>query len=190
MQFHRRCWHMDEKGQQCEVWFPAEDDNKLCALHRNGASPSQRNGETEDQKLKYIDLVNDERSYCYHFKDGSAQNQSQSLISEFKDDTEGSVFDKLDRHIAFLETVISDLKARHQTARAVRAEKLDKLSEDERKELRKIRIEKPEPKVKAVISEAKTSAWKDKLSKVGASLDMDMDAMLAKFESMKQKRKE
>src|SRR5271166_1217104 len=136
---YRRCFYIADTGIQCETWFEAVDNNKLCEAHRQIISP---NGKNEDIKVKYIDLVNDERKYCYHFLDGTSQNQSQALIYEFKDDLEGSVFEKLDQHIGFIEKVIEDLRARLHSARAVRSEKLDELSDDQRKELRKHRIEK------------------------------------------------
>jgi hypothetical protein len=84
------------------------------------------------------------------------------------------------------------MKARLHSARAVRGEKLDALSESERSELRKIKLDKAvkEPKVKA---DKAPSLKKDpvsylmktkKMSEADAkeSLNMDVDALLAKFE--------
>ena len=71
-----------------------------------------------------------------------SQNQSQTLIHGFKDDQDGTIFEKLDSHIAFIEKIIEDMKARLHSARAVRVEKLDELSEEERKHLRTLKIDK------------------------------------------------
>lgn len=188
---YRRCFYMDERGSQCEEWFPAVDDTKLCKMHQEIASPGSRNGETEENKIKYIDLVNDERKYCYHFADGASQHQTQDLIFQFKDDTDGTVFEKIDRHLAFLDKVIEDLKARRQTARAVRGEKMDALSEEQRKELRKIKIEKAvaavEPKKTTIKSDPVGFLAKKGMSRQDAQalLTMDVDALLAKFEQAK-----
>ena len=190
---YRRCVHMDEKGTQCDKWFPATTSEKLCNDHR--LHPNEKEKQSEEQKVRYIDLVNDERKYCYHFLDGTAQEQKQTLIFEFKDDEEGTVFDKIAAHTSFLEKVIEDVKARLHSARAVNTEKLENLSEEERKELRKIKIEravkgeKKKREKKDKIEKTK-SDWKDKLSKLGASLDMDEDAMLEKFKELARKKKE
>lgn len=184
----RRCIYLDDRGMQCDKWFDAIDENKLCAAHQEIVSPSTRNGQTEEQKTKYIDLVNDERRYCYHFQDGTAQNQDQKLIYEFKDDEDGTVYEKIDRHIAFLEKVLEDVKARLQSgARAVRNEKLSLLSEEERKRLREIKIERvtKESAPKRLKTERIKNEWKEKLSSIGASIDMDPDEMIARFKAMK-----
>lgn len=187
---YRRCIFINDRGAQCDEWFPAIDDNKLCATHREIITPNGRLNPT--QIPKYIDLVNDERTYCYHFKDGTAEGQKQTLIFEFQDDAEGSVFDKLDSHIAFIERVIEDMKARLHSSRAVRAEKLDSLSEEERKCLRAIKIDKavksdspktPSFKADPVSHLAKTKGMSKENAR--ALLDMDADALLAKFAEAK-----
>jgi hypothetical protein len=190
---YRRCFYIDDRGQQCDTWFPAIDDNKLCNPHREIITPG-KNG-NEEAKVKYIDLVNDERLYCYHFLNGEAQNQSQTLIHEFKDDAEGTIFEKLDSHIAFIEKVIEDMKARLHSSRAVRTEKLDELTEEERKHLRSIKIDKVfrPGKVKAPSFKADPVGFlasKNKMSKTDASnlLEMDEDALLAKFARAKLER--
>jgi len=191
---YRRCCYLSPEGHQCEEWFPAIDSNKLCKAHREIISPSEKNGNLES-KVKYIDLVNDERKYCYHFQDGTAQCQSQTLIYEFKDDEDGTAFDKLDAHQAFLDKVIADLKARAQTASSVKREKLDSLSEEQRAELRKIKIEKfKEPKKEKVptfkgdpiahLAQARGLSQED----AKELLTLDTDALLAKFEQRKREK--
>lgn len=192
---YRRCHYIDNRGEQCETWFPAVDTNKLCAPHSQIISPSPRNG-NDEAKVRYIDLVNDERAYCYHFLSGESQNQSQTLIHEFKDDSEGTIFEKLDSHIAFIEKVIEDMKARLHSARAVRTEKLDELSESERAHLRTLKIDKEfkkKEKEKPISFKADPIGFlakKNSMSKTDASalLDMDEDALLAKFAEAKKKK--
>jgi hypothetical protein len=194
---HRQCHYLNERGQQCDEWFAAVDTNKLCARHREIITP---NGRLNEQTTpKYIDLVNDERAYCYHFLDGTAQNQSKELIFEFKDDEEGTIFEKLDAHIAFIEKVLEDVKARMHSARAVKSEKLDELTEEERKKLRSQKIDKvfkqKEPKEKAPTFKADPIGFlarKQGMSKTDASnlLLMDEDALLEKFARAKLAKKE
>jgi hypothetical protein len=186
---HRRCIYVYNTGQQCDIYFEAIDHNKLCLAHRES---SHVNGKiNEESKIKYIDLVNDQRNYCYHFLDGSAQNQSKKLIFEFKDDEEGSVFEKLDAHIAFIDKVLEDMKARLHSTRAVRAEKLDNLSEEERAKLKAHKIERamnPEKKSKSFKADPVGNLMKkNNLSGNDAKdlLNMDVDALLAKFENAK-----
>lgn len=191
----RRCHYIDATGQQCDTWFPAIDSTKLCVAHREIITP---NGHiNEDQKVKYIDLVNDEKHYCYHFINGEPQNQDKTLIHEFKDDEAGTVFEKLDRHIAFLEKVIEDLKARTHSARAVRSEKLDELTEEERKILRAQKIDKTfrEKASKEKLPSFKTDpvaflSKKNSMSRTDAEalLTMDDDALLAKFAEAKKNK--
>jgi|ERR1035441_3518916 hypothetical protein len=190
---YRRCFYLDERGVQCDSWFPAVDSKKLCPAHSEIIGTSSK--VNEEAKVKYIDLVNDERKYCYHFLSGEAQNQSQDLIHEFKDDSEGSVFEKLDTHIAFIEKVIEDMKARLHSARAVKSEKLDELSEEERKELRKIKIDKAFKPEKEKTKSFKADpveflSKKQGMSKEDASalLNMDTEALLAKFKAAKKNK--
>jgi hypothetical protein len=149
----------------------------------------------EEAKVRYIDLVNDERTYCYHFLNGEAQCQSKELIFEFKDDESGTIFHKLDTHIAFLEKVREDISARIHATRAVRSEKLDDLTEDERKELRKQKIEKiftePKAKKKSFKADPIGNLTKTGISaeKAKAMLDIDdIDAFLEKFNKAKENK--
>jgi hypothetical protein len=191
---YRRCYYLDDRGEQCEKWFPATDDNKLCLDHRefmgvNGhANPANT--------AKYIDLVNDEREYCYHFLSGARQKQSKTLIFEFKDDEDGTVFEKIDSHIAFIEKVLEDMKARLHSARAVKSEKLDELSEEERKELRKQKVEKAINPERAKKAKSFKSDPIGNLTKSGLSADKakalmeidDIDAFLERFNKAKENK--
>jgi hypothetical protein len=188
---HRRCIYLDERGTQCDTWFKAIDSNKLCETHRNILSSSGHIN--EENKVKYIDLVNDERAYCYHFLDGDAQEQKQNLIFQFKDDESGTIFDKLDSHIAFIEKIIEDMKARLHSARATKSEALDSLTEDERVERRKVKIDKAFKPEKTKAPSLKSDpvghlVKKNNMSKQDASdlLSMDTDTLLAKFARAKE----
>lgn len=193
---YRRCHYIDERGEQCETWFPAVDTNKLCPAHGKIITPNGKLNQVDEIKVKYIDLVNDERHYCYHFLSGESQNQSQELIHEFKDDESGTIFEKLDAHIAFIEKVIEDMKARLHSARAVRAEKLDELTEEERKVLRSQKIDKEFKKVpKEKLPSFKADpigflSKKNNMSRVDseALLSMDDDALLARFAEAKKNK--
>lgn len=192
----RRCIHMDERGMQCDTYFPADTDDKLCPIHREVISPgSTKNGQTDEQKVRYIDLVNDERKYCYHFLDGTAQEQKQELIFEFKDDSEGSIFEKIECHIGFLEKVLEDVKARLHSARAVKSEKLELLSDEERKKLRAIKIDKSVRESTTRAPSVKKDPVAHLMAKQGMSktdaaelLSMDPDALIAKFKAAKEKK--
>lgn len=191
---YRRCHYLDERGQQCEEWFAAVDSIKLCKAHLEIISPNSFK-ENPENKVKYIDLVNDERKYCYHFLSGESQNQDQTLIHEFKDDSNGTIFEKLDRHVAFIEKVIEDMKARLHSARAVKTEKLDELSEEERVKLRKERIPitpKPEKVPSFKADPVAFLSKKQGLSKEDAKelLNMDEDALIAKFAEAKRLKEE
>jgi hypothetical protein len=108
----RRCAFIGGDGTQCEKWFEARDNNKICAFHR-GEKPK----EDEQVKIAYIELVNVQRKYCYTLD-----------------------FEALDSHIQELEKVLENARVSAMTARQVKAEKLDTLTEEQRKELRKIKV--------------------------------------------------
>ena len=91
------------------------------------------------------------------------------------------------------------MKARLHSARAVRAEKLDELSEEERKHLRTLKIDK---QVREKVEKQKLPSFKvdpigflskkNSMSKTDASalLEMDEDALLAKFANAKKLKEE
>jgi hypothetical protein len=113
---YRRCCYINDQGLQCETWFEANTDSKLCAPHSEIISPSS-NGHSNEAKIKYIDLVNEQGALC----------AKMSL-------------DELDIHIAGLEKLLEEEKARLYAARAKRTQKLDDLSEEERKVRRAIKV--------------------------------------------------
>jgi hypothetical protein len=187
----RRCNYLDNHGQQCDTWFPAISSDKLCDYHKgiihNNGTTDRVN---EEEKVRYIDLVNDQREYCYHFLDGTAQHQDKTLIYEFRDDEDGTKFEKLERHIAFLEKVKSDISARTQSARASLSARMDELTEEQRTELRKQKIDKsfkqPKEKIPSLKKDPIGYLMKSKGMNKSDAMElasMDTDALLAKFEA-------
>lgn len=118
MQWRRRCNYIDSLGLQCETWFILEVGNSsyLCAAHDNLITPS-RAAANGDIKVKYIDLVNSQRAEC-----------NKMSIPELQD------------HVAKVEQALELAKINANTSNAVLREKLSELSEEKRRELRKIKI--------------------------------------------------
>jgi uncharacterized small protein (DUF1192 family) len=124
MNSYYRCLHFDDSSAQCETWARSIDgaENKYCSAHDGSISHPEK-------KEVYIDLLNAERRLCF-----------------------AMTLEELDTHIAGIEKEIERLKASLLSSRATRAEKIDKLSDDEREQRRKIKVVSPEPKEKKVTS--------------------------------------
>lgn len=120
--FHRRCAHVSETGQECEIWFSLGDDEtkRLCPIHSGEVSPEQATKHEETRSL-YITRRKEQEVLCANMS-----------------------LDELDEHIAKIEVVIEEEKMRLLTARATKSNKLDLLSEAERAERRKIKTSRPE----------------------------------------------
>lgn len=121
MSWQRRCIYINETGLQCETWFPFDESQmseRLCPAHRELITPS-RAANNDVIKEKYIDQVNAVRAQVYQMS-----------------------FDEIDAHIASLEKELEKVKTSLFTTRAVKNEKLEQLSEEERKKLRAIKVEK------------------------------------------------
>jgi hypothetical protein len=129
------------------------------------------NGSAE-QKQSYIDKSNDERAFAAEMS-----------------------LDQLDDHIATLQFQFEEARRALFSARAVRQDKLDKLTEDERRERRKIEIAK-EVKIK-VPREPKPKTAQEKLAKtlktnlgvVNDFMTLDVDSLLAKYQKSKEQQK-
>lgn len=121
MSWQRRCTYIDESGLQCETWFSFDEtqtDQRLCQAHSELITPSRAAQDTEI-KVQYIDLVNSKRVEVYKMS-----------------------FDEIDAHVLSLEKELEQVKIALYTTRAVKREKLEQLSEEERKQLRAIKVEK------------------------------------------------
>ena len=113
-----RCNYVPDGGQQCDHWITP---GPRCPLHINHVSASAASNGINTQS--YLEIRNSEAQLCYQMS-----------------------LEELDAHIAKLEGVIEQEKAKSQSARAVRADKIDKLSEEEREVRRKIKTEQKEKK--------------------------------------------
>lgn len=118
-----RCIYCDSAGIQCDVWFDTKDHPKLCILHREIISAQTAvmgNGEQPtESKLLYLARVNEI----------TTQVSAMSL-------------EQVDVHIAGIEQRMEDLKTELLASRAVRSNKIGALTEAERTERRKIKVEK------------------------------------------------
>ena len=129
---YKRCQYVSPEGIECEVWFPLADGEIYCEKYHRGI-PSVSDEANGEQKQLYIDLCNAERNLCATM-----------------------TLDQLDAHIATIEAAIEEFLAREKpkrnTARAVRAEKLEALTEDQRRERRKIKLAKEVKEGRKVLS--------------------------------------
>ena len=119
--FYKRCSYISS-GIQCDNWHN-DASTKYCVNHR--ALVSDNGSVPVEVKDRYIDVVNEERAQC----------AAMSL-------------DALDEHIAGIEKLIEAEKAKFYTARAIRIEKLDSLTEEERKARRAITLDREVKKEK------------------------------------------
>lgn len=139
-----QCQFFNQDQLRCPIWFDctegtADQHEKFCREHREIKDASIVSYRSLDGTIKtqYIDFVNAQRTACVDMSD-----------------------DELDTHIAGLESTLAEIRAKMLTARAVRAEKLDKLTEDERAERRKVKFERVVSAERAK-KPAKTSLAKD-----------------------------
>lgn len=121
---YRRCRYFDPEGIECDTWFPfteveslatAEDIRQYyCVNHRDVVSTDlAANGVN---KATYIEKRKIEETLCFKM-----------------------TLDELDAHIAGIEVIIEQEKLKAMTARAVKRQKIEDLTEDEREERRKIK---------------------------------------------------
>lgn len=117
----------------------------------------------------YIDARNAEIKYCHEM-----------------------TIDELDIHIAMIETQIAELKVKFYSARGVRGDKIEKLSDTERAARREWKAANVnEPKAKTVKSKDPVTHLGSKLgvNKADAKdlMNMDVEALLAKYAAAKEK---
>lgn len=171
-QGYLRCEYMGpETGLQCEIWFEARERKysesgemlpMFCPEHEKGVT-------TQNGREKYIELVNIQREYCNRMD-----------------------LDALDAHIAKIEAVIEDQKRDLLTARAVKQDKLQNLSEAERIERLKYKVKKSETPKSTTSTPTLKSDPVAYLGKRGLSADkakdlltMNVDDLLKKYQQKK-----
>jgi hypothetical protein len=167
---------MDEKGSQCETWFKEENGQKLCDEHRVflRSKPEELKPQEPTEKTKYIDLVNEQIKIC-------------ALMN----------LDELEQHISGLEKLLETEKTKLYAARANLRQKLDDLSDEERKVRLSHKLNKTirEPKSESIKTSAKKDpvnhlATKHGLSEQAAKdfMNMDVEALMEKYKSSKEKK--
>lgn len=125
---YKRCLYIDQHSRECSTYFATKEDDEdlnLCPLHSGILGPRTA-CVSEPTKVDYINLMNE------------AAIEARGLIHS----DEPLNLDQLDQHIAGLEAEIEKFKSRASAARGVKADHLSKLSEEQRRELRKIRVPK------------------------------------------------
>lgn len=131
---YTRCRYIPDSGIQCETWFRRDPENNpsyLCPLHINQISPKL--AAQDENKTPYLEIRNKEAQSCY-----------------------AMTLTELDAHINGLERILEEQKAKVHAARAVRVDKIDKLTEEERDVRRKIRTERNESSLKPKKATIKT----------------------------------
>lgn len=123
-----RCQFVPDNGLECETWFKVVEgeQSKLCPAH-SGIIAENLAAQPE-HKGAYIEIVNAQRALVHKM-----------------------TLEEIDAHIAGIEKIIELERTKLLTARAVRGEKIDNLSDEEREVRRQYRVEKqkaePKPKV-------------------------------------------
>lgn len=120
-----RCQYETDDKVQCDSWFPGTEHAQLCMIHRDPISTH----------LAAIGI--NKENYITH-RDEQAKICFAMTLAE------------LEEHIAKVERVIELERTNLSTANAVKSDKLNKLTEEERAERRKIKTPQfvLEPKAK------------------------------------------
>jgi len=121
-----RCHYVSDDSIECASWFPRGEGN-LCIVHRGTISTSlASNGHN---KAEYI---------------GARKDAELSLRDKIKDKTAQESCNILDAHIAGIEKIIEEQKLLALTARALRSEVIEGLSDEERQIRRRMKVPKSE----------------------------------------------
>jgi hypothetical protein len=113
-----RCRYIEPNGHQCDSWYLfVDEDHKLCAEHAGILPTNNTPIPDNNSKSEYITLLNEQRLYCYQMTD-----------------------DQLEEHIARIDAEIAIWKAKGLTARAIKTERFEKMTEEELAERRKFVI--------------------------------------------------
>jgi len=137
----RNCNYIDSDSIQCDAFYDANEHPTMCAIHRRTVGTDlAANG---INKSDYITRRQEHEKFV-----------SQMTMAE------------LDIHIAEIEKVIEQEKMKLLVTRARKGAELDKLSNAERAELRKIKT----PKVEKVVKSPKTTDVKGLMGKAIESM--------------------
>ncbi len=150
-----RCHYINsENAIQCESWHSVADGD-MCPVHRGMVSAVlAANGINKDEYL-------------------SARNVAATSLRERLTGLDAQAqCNLIDAHIAGIEKIIEEQKALSLTARAIRAEVIEGMSEEDRQVRRNMKIPRSEPKVK-------TSS-----PRVKGTPDEMLKAFMAKYPSM------
>lgn len=124
-----RCHYVGPNSIECEIWFlKAGESDTLCPIHKGSLSAGLVANGTAD------------KADFYAHRDRVVQ----PLVEATKGMSDSEAFDYYNNHIAGLERKIEELKLEAMHARALKQGKLEKLSDDEREQRRKIRPMKAE----------------------------------------------
>jgi hypothetical protein len=117
-----RCHYTSPEGIECASWFPRGEGN-LCIVHRGIVSTSlASNGIAKEE---YI---------------GARKEAETSLRARLQGLDSQAQCNLLDAHIAGIEKIIEEQKTLALTARAIRSEVIEGLSEDERQIRRRMKV--------------------------------------------------
>lgn len=126
-----RCHYVSDDSIECASWFPRGEGN-LCIVHRGIVSSTlAANGHNKEQ---YI---------------GARKEAELSLRERINGKTPQESCGILDAHIAGIEKIIEEQKLLALTARALRSEVIEGLSDEERQIRRRMKVPKSEAKVKS-----------------------------------------
>ena len=161
-QSYAPCQYTDAVGIQCDVFFPVDESSpqKLCPIHsgnQDALISSENLALTDETKQRYIDIYN--------------------METVFVKDMD---LNQIEIHILNLEAVMAKLRARFTASRARKISLIEKLSDAERVERRKIKIVRPESqKTRVSFKKDPVEALAQTLMKTG-NLDHDTAVKQAK----------
>jgi hypothetical protein len=164
---YTKCKFVSSLGYECNTWFPI-DGERFCPVHRTI--------EINDNTDHYINLGNQKMDYCYRLNIPEIQLHIKAVEAKY-------------------ERAMQDLRIELQACRKVLADKMETLSAEERKQLRKIQSVASQPVASQRSGNGstpkKTNPSTKVASKLGVSMDqlmeMDFDDIIAKYNKGKDK---
>lgn len=120
-----RCHYVGPNSIECEIWFLRVEGQNFCPIHA-GSTLSVENVSNGNNKQEF-----------YAHRDRVVE----PLIEACKGLTDVEALSYIDKHVAGLEAEIARLKLEAMHARALGQGRSEKLSDSERAERRKIKVE-------------------------------------------------